>query len=151
MNATFWHTPVSDEPPYRHFVAHVLAPFGQRISRTRVLQSTYGKSTCAILRVSRGRVCKVRVVPQRLERTHHAPQEASLFALVRELLPLPDLEIAYCPGDGESVVADAITAAARWNGDSGCLPGAVHASAALMQFRCQAKAHLPFGSCSQYR
>ena len=72
------------------------------------------------------------------------PQENSLLELIRELLPLPDLEIAYCPGDIFAVVADALAARDRWDGRTGCLPGAVHRSAALNQFRCQAKANLPF-------
>jgi hypothetical protein len=37
------------------------------------------QSTCAIARVSNGKVCKVRVSPQRLEKSHHVPQECSLF------------------------------------------------------------------------
>ena len=41
------------------------------------------------------------------------PQENSLLELIRELLPLPDLEIAYCPGDIFAVVADALAARDR--------------------------------------
>ena len=141
--ATFWRAPLPDSPPYTRFVQRLFAPFG-RINRRDVLMSTAGKSTCAILRVSRGQVCKISMTKQRLEKTSHEPQEAGLFALVQDLLPLPDLEIAYCPGDGEPVVADAKAAAARWNGRTGCLSGVVRESAALLQFRCQSKAHLPF-------
>mmetsp|Transcript_65383 Transcript_65383/g.108641 ORF Transcript_65383/g.108641 Transcript_65383/m.108641 type:complete len:459 (-) Transcript_65383:77-1453(-) len=140
---TFWSEPLPDIPPYRRLVERLLAPLG-RISRANVLRSTWSRSTCAILRVSHGQVCKVRMDFQRRERTHHIPQENSLFWLVQDLLPLPDLEIAYCPGDGDTLVADRVAAAARWNGRTGCMQGAEYRSAALLQFRCQAKAHLPF-------
>ena len=182
---TFWREPVDDVPPYRRLVQRLLQPFSERISRADVLRATYStedgvyRTTCAILRVARGKVCKVRVLGQRLEKTSHKPQEAGLLSLVRKLLPLPDFELACalctclgsleppsvppdprsaahapgllascrasdCPGDGEAIVADAAAASARWNGKSGCTTGVVHNHVALRQFRCQAKAHLPF-------
>ena len=146
---TFWSEPLPDAPPYRHLVERLLAPLGRQVTRADVLRATWNHhdaahSTCAIARVAKGEVCKVRVEPQRLEKTHHLPQETSLLRFIRELLPLPDLEIAYCPGDINAIVADAFAARDRWNGWTGCTPGTVYRSAALMQFRCQAKAYLPF-------
>ena len=97
---TFWREPVDDVPPYRRLVQRLLQPFGERISRADVLRATYStedgvyRTTCAILRVARGKVCKVRVLGQRLEKTSHKPQEAGLLSLVRKLLPLPDFELA---------------------------------------------------------
>ena len=43
-----------DAPPYRKFIERLMEPFGQRITRRDVLRSTYGYTTCAILRVSGG-------------------------------------------------------------------------------------------------
>lgn len=99
---TFWREPVDDAAPYRRLVERLLRPLGERISRADVLRATWStddpiKSTCAILRVARGKVCKVRVLPQRLEKMSHRPQELGLLALVRKLLPLPDFELACAP------------------------------------------------------
>ena len=134
---TFWSEPLPDAPPYRRLVESLLAPLGRQVTRADVLRATWNhhdaaRSTCAIARVSKGEVCKVSVKPQRLERSHHLPQETSLLQFIRELLPLPDLEIAYCPGDCSAIVADAFAARGRWNGATGCAPGTVYRSAALM-------------------
>jgi len=58
--------------------------------------------------------------------------------------PQPHLHRLASAGDGESVVAEPAAARRRWNGRSGCAPAPVYATASLVQFRCQAKGHLPF-------
>jgi hypothetical protein len=84
--STYWSAPVPDVPPYRKLVSRILAPFAQDgISHSRVWQSTQARTTCAVLRVSGRSVCKVSRVAQKSERSHHAPQERGLFALVREI------------------------------------------------------------------
>lgn len=98
-SATFWRAPVTSTAPYEALVARILEPFtATRIPWHVVRASAYDRSTCAVLRVAGGRVCKV---PRTNQRTadYRRVQEAGLFALVRELAAggaIPDLELAYC-------------------------------------------------------
>ena len=155
VNGTFWAEPVLDEVPYDQLVAKLLAPFASTgIKHERVWRSVQSRSTCAILRVAAdGTVCKVPRTHQRRERNSHAVQERGLFELVGAVAArlkregggrLPSMELSYCPGDVEFLVADARAARWRWGGRTGCSPAAVYASSNLLQFRCQAKTHLPF-------
>ena len=147
LNETFWHAPVPSAAPYDALVGRLLEPFGGRIPWAVVRASAYDRDTCAVLRVAGGTVCKVARAKQRTA-DFRAFQEAGLYSLVRELasMPggLPDLEMAYCMGDGSKVVHDYVAARRRWGGASGCEPATVFTSASFQQFRCQAQSQLPF-------